>query len=46
LAKKYHPDSGTKQSNEEKLKLINEAYDILSNKETRTKYDDERQQKS
>lgn len=42
LAKKYHPDlqeSNMKQEAEEKLKLINEAYEILSNPNSRAKYD-------
>ena len=40
LAKQYHPDShpGDKVS-EEKFKDVAEAYDILSNKEKRAKYD-------
>ena len=43
LAKKYHPDlqeSNMKQKAEEKLKLINEAYEILSNPDSRAKYDE------
>lgn len=43
LAKKYHPDlqeSNMKQEAEEKLKLINEAYEILSNPDSRAKYDE------
>jgi molecular chaperone DnaJ len=40
LAHKYHPDkTGGDQEAEEKLKEINEAYDILKNKEKRAKYD-------
>ena len=40
LAKKYHPDAnpGNKQA-EEKFKEINQAYEILSNKEKRAKYE-------
>lgn len=44
LVKKYHPDlqEGTKkQECEEKLKLINEAYEILSNPDKREKYNQE-----
>lgn len=44
LAKKYHPDlqqNGDKKSAEETMKKINEAYDVLSNKEKRRKYDEE-----
>ena len=42
LVKKYHPDlqqESTKAISEEKLKLINEAYDILSDSEKRKQYD-------
>lgn len=42
LAKKYHPDlqpDNLKANYEEKLKLINEAYEILSDQEKRKKYD-------
>ena len=42
LVKKYHPDlkEGTeKQEAEEKIKEINEAYDVLSNPEEKAKYD-------
>lgn len=40
LAHKYHPDKtgGDKQA-EDKLKEINEAYDVLKNKEKRAQYD-------
>lgn len=40
LAKKYHPDlhQGDK-ANEEKFKEVNEAYEVLSDKEKRQKYD-------
>jgi len=36
LAHKYHPDKG---GDEEKFKEINEAYQVLSNKEKRAQYD-------
>jgi molecular chaperone DnaJ len=36
LAHKYHPDKG---GDEEKFKEINEAYQVLSNKEKRNQYD-------
>ena len=42
LAKKYHPDiqyDGKKKWAEEKLKQINEAYNVLSDKEQRMEYD-------
>lgn len=42
LAKKYHPDlqeNELKKDFEEKLKLINEAYEVLSNEEKRKQYD-------
>ncbi len=42
LAKKYHPDlyRGDREFAEEKMKEINEAYDILSNPETKAEYDE------
>ena len=42
LAKKYHPDvqeASKKTVAEEKMKLINEAYSVLSNEEQRYEYD-------
>ncbi len=36
LAHKYHPDKG---GNEQKFKEINEAYQVLSNKDRRSQYD-------
>ena len=42
LAKKYHPDlqeENMKKMAEEKFKLINEAYEVLSNDEKRKIYD-------
>ena len=41
LAKKYHPDvqTGDKTEAEAKFKEINEAYEVLSDKEKRAKYD-------
>lgn len=48
LVKKYHPDlqeDGLKQEYEEKLKLINEAYEILSDEKKRKQYDIELSQK-
>ena len=40
LARKYHPDvAKDKASAEEKFKEINEAYEVLSDPEKRTKYD-------
>lgn len=44
LAKKYHPDANSednKQWAEEKFKKINEAYEVISNKEKREEYDRE-----
>ena len=43
LAKKYHPDTydGNKNVAEEKMKQINEAYDVLSNKELKEQYDEQ-----
>lgn len=42
LAKKYHPDlqdEASKKEAEEKLKSINEAYEVLSNPDMRSNYD-------
>lgn len=41
LAKKYHPDvfEGDQNYAEEQMKLINEAYDVLSDEERRKEYD-------
>ncbi|MGC8828847.1 MAG: DnaJ C-terminal domain-containing protein [Verrucomicrobiia bacterium] len=40
LARQYHPDvAKDKKAAEEKFKEINEAYEVLSNPETRKKYD-------
>jgi len=44
LAKRYHPDANSvekKQWAEERFKKINEAYEIISNKEKREEYDRE-----
>src|SRR5213075_2707203 len=40
LARKYHPDvAKDKKAAEEKFKQINEAYEVLSDPEKRTKYE-------
>ena len=42
LVKKYHPDlqeNSLKNDSEAKLKLINEAYEVLSNEKKRKNYD-------
>ena len=40
LAKKYHPDTNpNNKASEEKFKEIGEAYEVLSDKEKRGKYD-------
>ncbi len=44
LVKKYHPDANSKNNkpiDDEKIKKINEAYDVLSDEEKRKKYDEE-----
>ncbi|KAA8825869.1 J domain-containing protein [Bifidobacterium reuteri] len=43
LARKYHPDLNKTKEAEEKFKDISEAYDVLSNKNERQKYDAIRQ---
>jgi len=42
LAKRFHPDSGNEFADEDKLKRINAAYEILYDDNTRRKYDKER----
>jgi curved DNA-binding protein len=39
LARTYHPDVNKDPSAEERFKEISEAYDVLSNPETRSRYD-------
>ncbi|MBE9166713.1 molecular chaperone DnaJ [Pleurocapsales cyanobacterium LEGE 06147] len=39
LARKYHPDVNKEPGAEEKFKEINRAYEVLSEPETRTRYD-------
>lgn len=39
MAKKYHPDINKEPGAEEKFKEVNEAYEVLSNKEKRARYD-------
>lgn len=43
LARQYHPDVNKTKDAEEKFKDISEAYDVLSNKDNRRKYDAIRQ---
>lgn len=39
LARKYHPDVSKLKNSEERFKEINEAYDVLKDKEKRSNYD-------
>lgn len=39
LARKYHPDVSNEPNAEDQFKLINEAYDVLSDPEKRSNYD-------
>ncbi|MDR2338079.1 MAG: DnaJ domain-containing protein [Deltaproteobacteria bacterium] len=39
LAKQYHPDINKTKNAEERFKLINEAYEVLSNPDRRSRYD-------
>ena len=40
LARKYHPDVNSSLSNEEMIKKINAAFEVLSDKEKRRQYDE------
>ncbi len=39
LARRYHPDVNSEQGSDEKFKEINEAYEVLSNENSRAAYD-------
>ena len=41
MAKRYHPD--TDKGSEEEFKKVNEAYQVLSNKEVKEEYDQTRE---
>lgn len=45
LAFKYHPDRNKEKKTEEIFKIISHAYDVLSNKDKKAKYDIEYKQK-
>ena len=40
LAKKYHPDLNHEPGAEEKYKQVNEAYEVLHDKQKRAQYED------
>jgi curved DNA-binding protein CbpA len=42
LAKRFHPDGSGEETNEEKLKLVIAAYEVLSGETTRQQYDEAR----
>lgn len=42
LARQYHPDTQTDVSSEERMKQVNEAYDVLSDARKRRHYDRKR----
>jgi len=42
LTKHYHPDRGEDRASDEKIREINEAYEVLKHSSTRVKYDLER----
>ena len=47
LARKYHPDLNSGDANaEEKFKTITEAYEVLSDEDSRKKYDRQHLQKN
>ncbi len=39
LARRYHPDVNSEDGSDERFKEINEAYEVLSNEDTRAAYD-------
>lgn len=39
LARRYHPDVNSEEGSDERFKEINEAYEVLSNENTRAAYD-------
>jgi DnaJ-class molecular chaperone len=42
MARQYHPDTQTDESSEERMKQVNEAYDVLSDARKRKVYDRKR----
>ncbi|MCB9192637.1 MAG: DnaJ domain-containing protein [Flavobacteriales bacterium] len=46
MMKKYHPDKNGPESDHKMAALVNEAYNILKDKESRGKFDEERQKRT
>jgi curved DNA-binding protein CbpA/uncharacterized protein YraI len=46
LARKFHPDANGPEASNDKMKLVNEAYRVLSDPRLRSEYDDRRRGKT